>query len=80
MVQALQRSADPVIEQAFSRLGAVIHLAAWLADTPFSATDEPAGDALTNLPLEVVDSLRFDLLGLQANFPDASSFVELSAL
>jgi HD-like signal output (HDOD) protein len=80
MVQALQRSADPVIEQAFSRLGAVIHLAAWLADMPVGATEDPTGDALTNLPLEVVDSLRFDLLSLQASFPDANSFAELSAL
>ena len=80
MVQALQRSADPVIEQAFSRLGAVIHLAAWLADMPVGAAEDPTGDALSNLPLEVVDSLRFDLLSLQASFPDASSFVELSAL
>ena len=79
MVQALQRSAEPVIEQAFSRLGAVIHLAAWLADTPVRATDEPAGEALIGLPLDVVDSLRFDVLGMRLSFPDADSFVDISA-
>jgi len=74
MVQALQRSADPLLEQAFSRLGAVIHLAGLLADTPHATPD-----ALNALPVEVLDSLQLDLDWMQSTFPHRDTFLDLAA-
>ena len=74
MVQGLQRSADPLLEQAFSRLGAVLHLACLLSDTQGSGEDP-----LEVLPLEVIDSLKLDLDWLSATLPNRESFVELAA-
>lgn len=80
MVQALQRSAHPVTDQAFSRLGAVIHLAAWLADAHVAAGDVSGVESLADLPQDVVASLGLDLQGIQASLPDADSFMEISAV
>lgn len=73
MVQALHRAADPISEQAFSRLGAVLHLAGLLADTA-----HPDASTLDNLPVEVLDSLKLDIFALQSTFPHTDSFVDVA--
>lgn len=72
IVQALQRASDPLLEQAYSRLGAVVHLAGLLADMP--AVD---AQALAQLPDEVIDSLHLDLDWLRDNFPAHENFVDI---
>lgn len=74
MVQALHRAADPISEQAFSRLGAVLHLAGLIADTP-----DPNANTLEDLPVEVLDSLKLDIFELQTHFPHTASFIDLTA-
>ena len=75
IVQALQRSYDPLTEQAFSRLGAVLHLAGLLADTPYAGAQ-----VLDTLPHDVVASLQLDMEWLRSHFPSADSFVDIGAL
>jgi HD-like signal output (HDOD) protein len=73
IVQALERSYDPLVEQAFSRLGAVINLAGLLADTPHA-------DALAvaTLPQDVIAKLGLDVRWMQATFPAADDFISLA--
>ncbi len=85
MVQALQRSADPLTEQAFSRLGAVLHLAGLMADTT-QATDTKTGsaadaDAVVNsLPTNVIETLGLDIQWMRSTLPPADSFVDITTL
>lgn len=74
MVQALERSSDPLTDQAFSRLGAIMHLAGLLADTP-----EASVQALDDLPQDVVVSLLLDMPWMRANFPATETFVDITA-
>ena len=74
IVQALQRSAEPLSEQAFSRLGSVVHLAGLLADTPYTGPD-----MIDTLPLEVMDSFQVDVEWMRHDFPAANSFLDLAA-
>lgn len=74
MVQALHRAADPLTEQAFSRLGAILHLAGIIADTP-----QPDARVIDTLPVEVIDSLQLDIDRLRDTFPAADSFVDVAA-
>jgi HD-like signal output (HDOD) protein len=74
MVQALQRASDPISEQAFSRLGAIMHLAGLLADTP-----DAGPEMLDTLPDDVIDSLRLDVQWMHSSFPVPHSFVNVSA-
>ena len=73
MVQALQRSADPITEQAFSRLGAVMHLAGLLAET-----DNAGPDTVDSLPAEVIAALGLDADWLRTRFPDTSTFLDVT--
>lgn len=73
MVQALQRSADPLNEQAFSRLGAVLHLAGLLAETTHAGPDSVA-----SLPADVIDALKLDIDWMTQTFPSAQTFVDVS--
>lgn len=73
MVQALQRSADPLNEQAFSRLSAVLHLAGLLAETPDAGPGAVAG-----LPVEVIDALQLDVDWMEDTFPSSQSFVNVA--
>lgn len=73
MAQALQRANDPLTEQAFSRLGAVVHLAALLADTP-GATSE----AVAELPQDVLDALDLSRDWMADNFPACESFMDIT--
>ena len=75
IVQALQRASDPLLEQAYSRLGAVVHLAGLLADMP-----APDASSLTELPDEVIDSLQLDLNWLQETLPAHGNFVDIVGL
>lgn len=70
MVQALQRSHEPLVEQAYSRLGAVLYLAYLVSEMPL--TDR---DALESLPVEVLDSLKLDFDWMIATLPERDSFV-----
>jgi hypothetical protein len=73
MVQALQRAADPMAEDGFSRLGAVLHLAGLLAET------EGAGpENIANLPSDVIAILGFSTDWMVASFPDRTKFVNVS--
>jgi len=65
MVQALQRSADPLVDQAYSRLGAIVHLAGLLADSP------DAGPAqLQDLPSDVLAALPIEADWMLTHFPN----------
>jgi HD-like signal output (HDOD) protein len=68
--QALERSYDPLVEQAFSRLGAVINLAGTLADVV-----NPSAHAVDNLPLDVMASVSLDVQWMKATFPSEDSFI-----
>jgi HD-like signal output (HDOD) protein len=73
MVQALQRSADPLVEQAYSRLGAIVHLAGLLADTPNAGPDQ-----VTELPSDVLLALELQPDWMCAHFPDNADFIDAS--
>jgi len=73
IVQALERSYDPLVDQAFSRLGAVINLAGMLADVP-NAT----ADAVNHLPVDVMTKLSLDVNWMRDRFPEADSFVSIT--
>ena len=73
MVQALQRSANPLVEQAYSRLGAIVHLAGLLADTPNAGPEQVDG-----LPAEVLSALALPPDWLRAHFPSNADFVDAS--
>jgi HD-like signal output (HDOD) protein len=75
IVQALQRASDPVLEQAYSRLGAIVHLAGLLADTPNAGPK-----ALADLPLEVIDSLKLDLDWMDATFPGKEILLDVAVV
>jgi HD-like signal output (HDOD) protein len=72
ITQALERAYDPLVEQAFSRLGAVIHLAGVLADTPAAHAD-----SVDDLPHDVINALALDANWMKANFPNADTFINL---
>lgn len=74
IMQALQRTANPLTEQAYSRLGAILHLASCLADTP-----ETGPQALDVLPSEVLDHLSLERTVLQQRFPDHERFMAFGA-
>ncbi|RFO95182.1 histidine kinase [Rhodoferax lacus] len=71
MVQALQRSADPLVEQAYSRLGAIIHLAGLLADTPNAGPEQ-----VPDLPSDVLANLGLGLDWMQDHFPSNADFID----
>lgn len=73
IVQALERSFEPLVEQAFSRLGAVVNLAGTLADVP-----EATADAVGSLSVDVIARLGLDVQWLKARFPAADSFISIA--
>ncbi len=74
IMQALQRAADPLTEQAYSRLGAVLHLASCLADTSGEGVQ-----TLDALPSDVVHHLGLDLAELKQRFPELEKLISVSA-
>jgi HD-like signal output (HDOD) protein len=75
LTQALDASALPLQSPPFSRLGAVVHLAALMADTP-----EVSRLTLEALPLPVVQALQLNLPGLHASLPSAQVLSDISML
>lgn len=73
LVQAFKRAADPMAEDGFSRLGAVLHLAGLLAEMPDSGPQSVA-----HLPTEVLAVLQLDTDWMRSTFPDKSTFVNVS--
>lgn len=73
MVQALQRAADPMAEDGFSRLGAILHLAGLLAETPHATSASVAG-----LPHDVLAVLKLDPDWMRNTFPDRNRFINVS--
>jgi HD-like signal output (HDOD) protein len=74
IMQAMQRAANPLTEQAYSRLGAVLHLASCLADTP-----DAGPEALDVLPTQVLEHLSLDLTVLRQRFPARDKFLSIHA-
>lgn len=73
MVQALRVSADPLVEQAYSRLGAIVHLAGLLADTPNAGPENVAA-----LPTDVLSALELDAEWMREHFPSNADFIDAS--
>jgi HD-like signal output (HDOD) protein len=74
IVQALQRSSEPMTDQAFSRLGAIIHLAGLLAEYP-----QRDAKVVDELPADVIAALHLDVDWLRNNFPDEASFMDVTS-
>ncbi len=73
MVQALRVSADPLVDQAFSRLGALVHLAGLLADTPNAGPEDVAA-----LPSAVLAALSLEADWMREHFPSNADFIDAS--
>lgn len=71
MVQALKVSADPLVDQAFSRLGAIVHLAGLLADTPNAGPEH-----VQALPSDVLATLHLDPEWMREHFPSNADFID----
>jgi HD-like signal output (HDOD) protein len=69
IVRALESASDPMAAHPFCQLGALIHLASLLADTP---SDDPA--VLDTLPGDVVDALHLNREWMAARFPAHAAF------
>lgn len=74
MVVALEGSADPLAQQHFSRLAAVLHLAELLAETPGTGPE-----VLDTLPQDVITALLLDIASLRAKLPASESFLNVTA-
>jgi HD-like signal output (HDOD) protein len=75
VVQALRAAGQPLAATPFSRIGAVVHLAALLADEP-----APSPELTAVWPSDVVQVLQLDLQKLQLRMPDAEAFSDISML
>lgn len=75
LTEALQSCARPLQVSEPSTLGAVVHLAALLADAPIVNAQ-----TLSTLPPLVVDLLRLDMKRLGATIPDADALGDTSTL
>lgn len=73
MVQALQRSADPLVDQAYSRLGAIVHIAGLLADISNAGPEHIEG-----LPSDVLAALTLTPDWMREHFPTNADFIDAS--
>ncbi len=75
MVRALECCADPLAAQADSRsrLGAIVHLASLLADTPNAGPEQ-----VDALPGDVMAALSLDAEWLRRHFPSNADFIDAS--
>jgi HD-like signal output (HDOD) protein len=71
MVQALKVSADPLVDQAFSRLGAIVHIAGLLADTPNAGPEH-----VEALPSDVMAALALEADWMREHFPSNADFID----
>jgi HD-like signal output (HDOD) protein len=75
MTAGLQSAAQPMIAKPFSRLAAVVHVAAWLADLPPDTVDP-----LSQCPHAVLMALGLNLETLAAELPSLESLNDISTL
>jgi HD-like signal output (HDOD) protein len=75
VVDALRSCSAPMDTPELSRLGAVVHLAGWLADMPGVNTQ-----TLAQLPATVVQALNLDLDKLAESIPDGDAISDTSSL
>ncbi|WP_317204308.1 HDOD domain-containing protein [Janthinobacterium sp.] len=75
VVDALSGASDPLAASHFSKLAAVVHLAALLADH-----GEPLADTLDALPAAVLASLELNVQALKASLPGAEALSDISSL
>jgi HD-like signal output (HDOD) protein len=75
MAQALQRASDPMSEDGFSRLGAIVHLAGLLAEAPHAGPQ-----SIPELPMDVLAILELDPAWMRNTFPDRAKFVNVSRI
>ena len=73
MIQALQRAADPVAEDGYSRLDAVVQLA-WL----LAKMQDGEPHSVAFLPMEVLSAPNLDPQWLRNTFPDWEKFVNVA--
>ena len=78
MVQALADSGDVGKAATRSRLGAVVHLAGWVADQASSLAS--VQEALQQLPVVLQQKLQLDPEALLRNVPDPEKFSDVSSL
>ena len=71
IVKALDTSSNPMASRPFCRLGAIVHLACLLADTP---SDDP--EILDTLPTDVATALQLDMAWMRGKFPGHASFTD----
>lgn len=74
LVRALRSAGNPLAGEA-SRLGAVAHLAALLADH-----DQPDAQALDSLPIDVMAILDMDMAALRTSMPSVDSLSDTASL
>ena len=77
IVQGLRTAADPLEAEPFSRIGAIVHLAALLAELELDE-HKSHDDAIAALPEAVVQLLRLDPEWLREHMPDVATFTDTS--
>jgi HD-like signal output (HDOD) protein len=75
MVQALDEASAPLQASELSRLAAVVHLAALMADSTAIGTR-----LLDALPADVLTALQLDLAGLEAGLPDVRGLLDMAGM
>ena len=75
IVAALKSAADPLAAEPFNRLGAIVHLAALLAELELDEHKTPE-DAIAALPAELVGTLQLDPAWLREHMPDVQTFID----
>jgi len=74
-VRALQTAADPSVAEPFCRVGAIVHLAALLAELELDE-HKNAVDAIAALPQELVRLMQLDPSWLVEHMPDVQTFID----
>ncbi|QHI99787.1 HDOD domain-containing protein [Xylophilus rhododendri] len=75
IVLALRSAADPLAAEPFNRLGAIVHVAALLAELELDE-HKSAADAIAALPAELVQTLQLDPVWLVEHMPDVKTFLD----
>jgi HD-like signal output (HDOD) protein len=77
IVSALRAAADPSSSEPFNRLGAIVHVAALLAELELDE-HKSHDDAIAALPAELVKTLQLDPQWLVGHMPDVELFLDTS--
>ncbi|MEO8855888.1 MAG: HDOD domain-containing protein [Burkholderiaceae bacterium] len=75
VVHALLLASDPLAETPITPLAGILHLAGRLADVP-----DANASTIDQLPVPVMAALELKYGWMQAQFPDAGSFINISSL